>query len=83
MDSAHVKEHKRMIGSEVTSESTATPWLNVRQAAKRAQVGVKLIYREVGARRLRAAKVGGRSALRFRAEWIDAWLDAATTIREV
>ena len=41
-----------------------TPWLTVRQAAQRAQCGVKLIYREVKAERLRAARVGGRRSPR-------------------
>jgi hypothetical protein len=33
-----------------------------------------LIYREVRAKRLRAARIGGRRELRFKAEWIDEWL---------
>jgi excisionase family DNA binding protein len=59
-----------------------TPWLTVGEAADRARCGPKLIYREVKARRLRAAKVGGRRELRLRPEWIDQWLDAQTTIVE-
>ena len=51
-----------------------SPWLTVKEAAARARCGVKLIYREVKAERLQAAKVGGRRELRFRAEWIDDWL---------
>ena len=51
-----------------------SPWLTVREAATRARCGVKLIYREVTAQRLQAARVGGRRDLRFRAEWIDDWL---------
>ena len=52
----------------------STPWLTVREAAARARCGIKLIYREVKAERLQAAKVGGRRELRFRGEWIDDWL---------
>jgi len=51
-----------------------SPWLTVKEAAARARCGVKLIYREVTAKRLQAARVGGRRDLRFRAEWIDDWL---------
>ena len=58
-------------------------WLTVEQAALRAQVGVKTVYREVRAGRLRAARIGGRRELRFLAEWVDAWLMAASTPIEV
>ena len=58
------------------SSDLASPWLTVREAAARARCGPKLLYREVSARRLRAAVVGGRRALRFRVEWIDNWLEA-------
>ena len=51
-----------------------SPWLTVKEAAARARCGVKLIYREVTAERLQAARVGGRRDLRFRAEWIDDWI---------
>ena len=58
-------------------------WLTVQQAAVRAQVGPKTIYREVRAGRLRAARVGGRRELRFLAEWVDVWLLAGSTPVEV
>lgn len=64
--------------SGVSAGAQASPWLTVREAADRARCGVKLIYREVRAKRLRAARVGGRRELRLRAEWIDSWLDAYT-----
>ena len=60
---------------------TATPWIEVNEAAARARCGVKLLYREIRAGRLQAARVGGRRELRLRAEWIDAWLSAQTTVR--
>ena len=63
---------------------TETPWRTVKDAAKRAKTGEKLIYREVTAGRLKAARVGGRRELRLRDEWIDAWLEASTAApREV
>ena len=65
------------------SGANTSPWLTVSEAADRARCGVKLIYREVRARRLRAARVGGRRELRLRTEWIDTWLDAYTTPQEL
>ena len=58
-----------------------SPWLTVKEAANRARCGPKLIYREVQAKRLRAARVGGRRELRFLAEWVDAWLTQHVTIQ--
>jgi excisionase family DNA binding protein len=62
-----------------TEYQQSTPWRTVAQAAARAQTGERLIYREVQAGRLKCARVGGRRELRFRDEWIDAWLEASTT----
>jgi excisionase family DNA binding protein len=56
-----------------------TPWLTVKQAAERAQVGPRLIYREVRAGRLKAARVGGRRELRLLPAWIDLWLESNAT----
>jgi len=58
----------------VAAAAASSPWLRVAEAAKRAQCGSKTLYREVQAGRLRAARVGSGRALRFRAEWIDEWL---------
>ena len=63
-----------MNGIGAASAGAATPWLTVTEAAHRARCGTKLIYREVTANRLKAARVGGRRELRFLAEWIDDWL---------
>ena len=57
-----------------------TPWLTVREAAARAKCGVKTVYREVRAGRLRAARIGGRRELRLRPEWIDEWLDRTSMV---
>lgn len=53
-------------------------WLTVKQAAARAQVGPKVVYKEVRAARLRAARIGGRRELRFLPSWIDQWLEASS-----
>lgn len=54
-------------------------WLTLRRAAARAAVSEATIKREVRRGCIRAARVGGRRCLRFRPEWIDAWLDASAT----
>ena len=54
-------------------------WLTLRQAAARAAVSEGTIKREVHRGRVRVARVGGRRSLRFRAHWIDAWLEAHST----
>jgi len=58
-------------------------WLTAEEAAQRGRVGEKTIYREVRAGRLRAARVGGRRELRFRATWIDEWLESTAEPIEV
>jgi len=75
----HSTEHQPGVRS--IPPPSSSPWLTVAEAAERARVGLKLIYREVKAGRLRAAKVGGRRELRILPEWIDAWLVSHTTIQ--
>jgi excisionase family DNA binding protein len=64
-------------------EAAPSPWLTVKQAAERARVGSGLIYREVKAGRLRAARIGGRRDLRFLDSWVDEWLVRSATPVEV
>jgi excisionase family DNA binding protein len=54
-------------------------WLTLRRAAARAAVSEATIKREVSRGRIRCARVGGRRSLRFRAEWVDAWLEKGAT----
>jgi excisionase family DNA binding protein len=54
-------------------------WLTVKQAAARAQVSEATIRREVKACRITVARIGGRRSLRFKATWVDEWLDVATS----
>jgi excisionase family DNA binding protein len=65
----------------LTFRSQPSPWLTVAEAAEWARCGVKLIYREVAAKRLRAARVGGRLELRLLRDWVDEWLTKRTTIQ--
>jgi excisionase family DNA binding protein len=66
-----------------TTTTAPTPWLTVKQAAARAQVGPKVIYREVRAGRLQAARVGGRREVRTLATFVDAWLIKSSTADKV
>jgi excisionase family DNA binding protein len=68
------------VATEFRSPAESTPWLTVSEAADRARCGVKTIYREVRAGRLRAARIGGRRELRLLAEWVDAWLVDHSTV---
>ncbi len=54
------------------AESPGAPshWLTARQAAKRANTGLRVIYDAVRAGDLRAARVGGRREFRFLAAWV-------------
>jgi len=67
----------------VADEQPAAVWLTVKQAAARAQVGPKTIYREVRASRLRAARIGDRRDIRIHRDWISEWLIASSTPTEV
>jgi excisionase family DNA binding protein len=62
---------------------TATPWLTVEEAAHRLRVSRKTIYRAVAEGKLRAARIGGKRALRFLPEWVDAYAVATATVVEV
>lgn len=67
----------------LASSSPASPWLTAAEAAGRARVGRKTIYRETRAGRLRAARIGGRREYRYLAEWIDSWLAGSTEPVEI
>ena len=58
-------------------------WLTRQEGAQRARVSEATIGREVRAGRLRAARVGGRRALRLKPEWIDIWLESTAAPIEV
>jgi excisionase family DNA binding protein len=69
--------------AEQVLTSSTTPWLTVEQAAAIAQCGIRLLYREIKAGRLRAARIGGRRDLRIHRDWIDSWLTASAEPIEV
>ena len=54
---------------------TGTVWLTVSDAAIYAVVSKDTIYTACERSELQHVKVGGRKAIRLRAQWIDAWLE--------
>lgn len=58
-------------------------WLTVEQARHVVQCGTKLLYREIRAGRLRAARIGNRRDLRIHRSWIDEWLTRSSTPVEI
>jgi excisionase family DNA binding protein len=53
-------------------------WLRVTQAAEYSGLSVDTIYTACERGELRHVRVGGRRAIRLRAEWIDSWLEQHT-----
>ena len=64
------------VAALVMNKDEVPTWLTVREAALRARCGVKIVYRAVRSGRLRAARLGGRRDLRFRAAWVDSWIES-------
>ncbi len=50
-------------------------WLTVKDAAARARCSEKIIRRAAGLGKLRRATINERGDLRFKAAWIDSWLE--------
>ena len=57
-------------------------WMTIGEAARYARCGSKTLYREVRRGSLKAARVGGRRAIRVRREWLDRWLEDCATREE-
>jgi len=61
-----------------------SPWLTVEEARRLAKCGDKLLYREIKAGRLRAARLGGRSGgIRIHRDWVTQWLERGATPLEI
>ncbi|MEO8677428.1 MAG: helix-turn-helix domain-containing protein [Vicinamibacterales bacterium] len=65
------------------AEEQPSLWLTVNEARLIAKVGARLLYREITAGRLRAARVGGRRDIRIHRDWISEWLEASAKPVEV
>ena len=63
--------------------ASLSPWLTAEQSAGYLGCGVKLVYREVAAGRLRAARIGGKRAIRIKAAWLDEYLEASAEPVEI
>jgi excisionase family DNA binding protein len=63
--------------AETSPPAATSPWLTIHDGAAWARCGRRQLYEAVHRGKLRAVRVGGRGELRFRREWIDAWLEAA------
>lgn len=50
-------------------------WLKVADAAERAGVSRDTIYTAVEVGKIRHVRIGGRRSLRFKTDWVDAWLE--------
>ena len=70
------------MASEQSSLDGASPWLTVKQSGQYTQSSRRLIYNEIKAGRLRAARIGGRRELRLRREWLDQWLESSAAVVE-
>jgi excisionase family DNA binding protein len=58
----------------------ASPWLTVDEAAAYTKCNRRSIYRATAKGKLKAARVNDRGDLRYRAEWLDAWLEASAPV---
>lgn len=61
----------------------SSPWKTVKEVCQRVKFGRQVVYREIKAGRLRAARIGGRGAVRVHDDWIDEWLIASAKPVEV
>jgi excisionase family DNA binding protein len=68
---------------ENTTTGEQTLWLTVDQARRIPQVSSKVIYNEIRAGRLRAARIGGKRNYRIHQTWIDEWLQQSAEPIEV
>lgn len=57
---------------------SAKPWLTVAEGAAYAGLCRDTIYTACERGELQHVRVGGRRAIRLRADWIDAWLERHT-----
>ena len=67
----------------VDVDNNPSPWLTVAEAAKVVKCGRRLIYQEVKAGRLRAARLGLRRDIRVHRDWIREWLERCAAPVEV
>jgi excisionase family DNA binding protein len=72
---------RRMTG--IASDAAATPWLTVEDVMARVKCGRRVVYRAVKSGKLRGAELNRRGDLRFRCEWVDAWVESLAPVEVV
>ena len=65
------------------ADTVSVLWLTVADVAGLVQCGPKTVYRAVHRGRLRAARINEKGELRFRPEWVDAWLESVAAPVEI
>ena len=63
--------------ADTSTPAVNSPWLTIKEGAAWARCGRRQLYEAVHRGDLRAVRVGGRGELRFRQEWVNAWLEGA------
>ena len=61
--------------TRIAAVERSSTWLTVAEAAQHAGLSLDTIYTACERGDLRHVRVGGRRAIRLRAEWIDSWLE--------
>jgi excisionase family DNA binding protein len=70
------------IGADTSAQpriEPTDPWLTLDESAAEVKVHPATLRREIKAGRLRHARVGGRTSIRIRRSWVNAWLEASMT----
>ncbi len=77
-----------MSGQTTNAQDATTPpaseWFVIPEVCREAKCGPKLVYREIKAGRLRAARLGGRRGpIRIHRSWVREWLEASARMLEI
>ena len=65
----------RLAKVPVAAPGSSSQWLTAKQAADHLGIGVEAIYAACAAKTLKHVRLG-RSTIRLRLEWVDAWAES-------